>query len=321
MKLVVAVDNEWGIGNKGDLLARIRADLINFKTLTDGHTVILGSNTLATFPGGKPLKNRVNIVLHPSPDYKPEGATVAHSVPEAVELANQSDPDGAFVIGGASIYRQILPYCDTAYVTKFKQSYEKDVWFENLDRSPEWALESESAPLKSDPENDTDPDLEFTYCVYKRVLPPVFVRKAADADAADIHRLLKVIAGVHRELRPDLFANVESKYSVPELHKMIADNGEKRIFVAESEGKVCGYIICWQEQDRVKTLYVDDLCVDPSYRRRGVAKKLMDAASKYGRETGCVFMLLNAWDGNKNAEEFYRSYGMTERSKYLEKKL
>ena len=82
MKLVVAVDQEWGIGNKGDLLARVRADLLHFKELTLGKTVILGSNTLATFPGGKPLKNRKNLVLNPSADYHVEGATVVHSLDE-----------------------------------------------------------------------------------------------------------------------------------------------------------------------------------------------------------------------------------------------
>lgn len=73
MKLVVAVDSEWGIGYRGDLLARVRADLRRFRSLTEGKVVILGSNTLATFPGGRVLKNRVNLVLHPDADYRPEG--------------------------------------------------------------------------------------------------------------------------------------------------------------------------------------------------------------------------------------------------------
>ena len=77
MKMIVAVDREWGIGNKGDLLARIRADLMNFRNETAGKTVVLGSNTLATFPGGRVLKNRTNLVLHPDPAYAPEGAIVA----------------------------------------------------------------------------------------------------------------------------------------------------------------------------------------------------------------------------------------------------
>ena len=168
MKLIVAVDNEWGIGNKGDLLARIRADLRNFRRVTGSGTVILGSNTLATFPGGRVLPGRVNIVLHPDPEYRPEGAVVAHSLEEAVALAKQYGGDDVFVIGGASVYRQMLPFCDTAYITKFKKSYEKDVYFEDLDASPEWELAEESEEFASDPETDTDPDLKYTFCIYKR---------------------------------------------------------------------------------------------------------------------------------------------------------
>ena len=108
MKLIVAVDKEWGIGYKGDLLARIRADLLNFRDLTAGKVVILGSNTLATFPGGKALKNRTNIVLHPSQDYKVENTTVVHSIEELLEEVKKYNTDDVFVIGGASVYRQML---------------------------------------------------------------------------------------------------------------------------------------------------------------------------------------------------------------------
>ena len=168
MRLIVAVDNEWGIGNKGDLLARVRADLRNFRRVTADCAVILGSNTLATFPGGKVLPKRVNIVLHPDPAYHPEGATVAHSLEEAVEISRRFPSDKVFVIGGASVYRQMLPYCDVAYITKFKKSFEKDVYFEDLDASDEWELESESEEFVSDPETDTEPDLKYTFCIYKR---------------------------------------------------------------------------------------------------------------------------------------------------------
>lgn len=123
MNLIVAVDKEWGIGYKGDLLVRSKEDLKNFAALTTGKVVILGSNTLATFPGGRVLKNRVNIVLHPSEDYAPEGAIVAHSIEEAVSISNQYPSEDVFVIGGASVYKQMLPYCNKAYVTKFDKSY------------------------------------------------------------------------------------------------------------------------------------------------------------------------------------------------------
>lgn len=168
MKLIVAVDKEWGIGNKGDLLARIRADLLNFRDLTTGKTVILGSNTLATFPGGKALKNRTNIVLHPSEEYHPENTTVAHSIDELLEIVKAYDTNDVFVIGGASVYRQMLPYCDTAYVTKFDKSFEKDVYFPSLDEDSEWELVCTGEKQISDPEKDSEADLEFYFTEYKR---------------------------------------------------------------------------------------------------------------------------------------------------------
>ena len=169
MKMIVAVDKEWGIGNKGDLLARIREDLFFFRDKTKGKTVVLGSNTLATFPGGKVLKNRTNIVLHPSPEYAPEGAIVAHSLDELFEILKAYDTDDVFIIGGASVYRQMLPYCDTAYVTKFDKSYEKDVYIPDLDASDEWTLTEVSEPKISNPETDTEGDLVFRFCTYKRI--------------------------------------------------------------------------------------------------------------------------------------------------------
>jgi len=168
MKLIVAVDKEWGIGNKGDLLARIRADLLNFRDLTTGKTVILGSNTLATFPGGKALKNRTNIVLHPSEEYHPENTTVAHSIDELLEIVKAYDTNDVFVIGGASVYRQMLPYCDTAYVTKFDKSFEKDVYFPSLDENSDWELVWTGEKQVSDPEKDSEADLEFYFTEYKR---------------------------------------------------------------------------------------------------------------------------------------------------------
>ncbi|MBQ6701970.1 MAG: dihydrofolate reductase [Clostridia bacterium] len=168
MKLIVAVDKEWGIGNKGDLLARIRADLMNFKSLTSGKVVVLGSNTLATFPGGKALKNRINIVLHPSEEYHPDNTTVVHSIDQLLEEVKKYDTDDIIIIGGASVYRQMLPYCDTAYVTKFDKSFEKDVYFPNLDEDENWELAEIGDKQVSDPETDTEGGLEFYFTKYVR---------------------------------------------------------------------------------------------------------------------------------------------------------
>lgn len=174
MNLVVAVDEHWGIGNKGDLLARIRGDLKNFATLTTGKTVILGANTLATFPGGRVLKNRTNIVMNWDPAYAPEGAIVAHSMDELFEILKAFDTDDVFVIGGASIYRQLLPFCKNAYITKIHGDFEKDAYFRNLDEDPDWICESESELFCSLPEDQlgkltdgTVPDqVSYTFTVY-----------------------------------------------------------------------------------------------------------------------------------------------------------
>ncbi len=169
MKLVVAVDNEWGIGNKGELLARVRADLRYFQSLTKGNVVILGSKTLSTFPGGRVLKDRTNIVLSRNPDYSPEGAIMVRSLDELFEKVKEFDSDSIYVIGGGQIYSQLLPYCDTAYVTKFEKSFEKDAFFDDLDALPEWELVTVGEPQKTDPETDTEADMTFRFCTYKRV--------------------------------------------------------------------------------------------------------------------------------------------------------
>ena len=166
MELIVAVDREWGIGCKGDLLARVRGDLRHFRELTDGKTVIYGSNTLLTFPGGKPLKNRKNIVLHPDPAFAVEGALVVHSIPELLACTEAHKDEKYVVIGGASVYRQLLPYCSFAYVTKFDRSFEKDVYFEDLDKNPDWSLLMCKAPLVSHGDTDTVDGMPYRYTVY-----------------------------------------------------------------------------------------------------------------------------------------------------------
>ena len=169
MKLVVAVDKEWGIGNKGELLARVRADLRYFQSLTKGNVVVLGSKTLATFPGGRVLKDRTNIVLSRNPNYAPEGAVMVRSVEALLNLLKEYNTDTVFVIGGAQIYNQLLPYCDTAYVTKFDKSFEKDAFFENLDASPDWHLDYVGEEQFTNPETDTVSDMSFRFCTYKRI--------------------------------------------------------------------------------------------------------------------------------------------------------
>ena len=140
MNLIVAADRNWGIGNKGDLLVRIPADMKMFRQETVGKVVVLGRKTMDTFPGGRPLKDRVNIVLTQNPSYQNGDAKVVHSVEELLKTLKAYDGSEVYVIGGSSVYEQLLPYCDTAHITWIDYEYEADCWFPDLDRAPGWTV-------------------------------------------------------------------------------------------------------------------------------------------------------------------------------------
>ncbi len=163
MELVVAVDRGWGIGNKGELLCRVSDDLKNFRAVTTGKTVILGSKTLSTFPGGRPLKNRRNIIMSRRPDYVVEGAEVAHSPKELLSMLGEDE--NAVVIGGESIYRLLLPYCDTAIVSKFDIELSADAFFPNLDNDPEWTVSDISEEFVA-AETDSHPGMKWKILKY-----------------------------------------------------------------------------------------------------------------------------------------------------------
>ena len=137
MELIVAVYDDWGIGKDGTQPIALSADRKFFRQTTKGAMVIVGRKTLADFPGGKPLPGRVNVVLSRG---KPEieGVTLCHSPEEAAALA--SEAPRAMVIGGGSIYRQMLPYCDTAIITKVHCTTDCDTYFPNLDEDPAWKI-------------------------------------------------------------------------------------------------------------------------------------------------------------------------------------
>lgn len=158
MELIVAVDRNWAIGKDGDQLVYIPEDLKRFKALTMGHPVILGRKTLATFPGGRPLKGRANLILSRDPDFQPEGAQV---FPDADSLLAAA-PEDAFVIGGASVYNLLVDFCDTAHVTKIDGELPADTWFPNLDEREDWAVAAEEGPYPFE-------NLTYRYVTYKRV--------------------------------------------------------------------------------------------------------------------------------------------------------
>ncbi|MDD6490647.1 MAG: dihydrofolate reductase, partial [Firmicutes bacterium] len=144
MNLIVAVDENWAIGNKNELLIRIPADHKNFRQETTGKVVVLGRKTLETFPQGLPLKNRTNIIMSTNPSYQVKDAVVVHSVEELLEELKQYDTQDVYIVGGESIYRQMLPYCDVAHVTKIDHVYEADAFFPNLDEDPDWQITADS---------------------------------------------------------------------------------------------------------------------------------------------------------------------------------
>ena len=114
------------------------------------------------------LKDRVNVLLSRRKDYAPEGAIVVDSIDSLLQEIKNYESDSVFVIGGATVYEQLLPYCDTAYITKFEKEFESDAFFPNLDKSEEWELTEYGEEQTTNPETDTEPEMTFRFCTYKR---------------------------------------------------------------------------------------------------------------------------------------------------------
>ncbi|MBR3806813.1 MAG: dihydrofolate reductase [Lachnospiraceae bacterium] len=144
MNCIVAVDENWAIGYKNELLVRIPADQKFFRQETTGKVVVLGRKTLETFPQQRPLPNRTNIIVSTKKDYQVKDAIVVHSIEELLEELKKYDTDDVYIIGGDSIYKQMLPYCDTAHVTKIDHAYAADTYFPNLDEMEEWEITADS---------------------------------------------------------------------------------------------------------------------------------------------------------------------------------
>ena len=162
MNLIVAVDNNWAIGNKNKLLVSIPNDMKHFREETTGKVVVLGRKTLETFPQGQPLKNRTNIILSRNAKPAVKGAVTVHSGEELLEDLKKYDDEDVYVIGGDSVYKQLLPYCNVAHVTKIDHEYEADTYFPNLDRDPEWEITADS-------DEQTYFDLPYQFLKYERI--------------------------------------------------------------------------------------------------------------------------------------------------------
>lgn len=161
MRLIVAVDKNWGIGKNNDLLVSIPSDKKFFRQETTGKVVVMGRKTLESFPGGLPLKNRTNVVLTRNAGYRAKDTVIVHDIPELLEELKKYPSDAVYVVGGGTVYEELLPYCDEAYVTKIDFAYEADTYFPNLDQMPEWEMVEES-------EEQTYFDLDFTFTRYER---------------------------------------------------------------------------------------------------------------------------------------------------------
>lgn len=161
MKAILSADRNWGIGNGNKLLVSIPSDMKFFRQTTTGKVVVMGRKTLESFPNGQPLKNRTNIVLTENTDYRVKDAVIVHSKEELLKTLEQYDTEDIYIIGGESIYRMMLPYCDTVLVTKIDRAFQADTFFPDLDKMEEWEMTEEG-------EEQTCFDLEFRFTKYER---------------------------------------------------------------------------------------------------------------------------------------------------------
>ena len=161
LRAILCADQNWGIGYQNSLLIQIPSDMRFFREKTLGNIVVMGRKTLESLPGGRPLPDRDNIILSRDPALRVRGAAVVHEIEELLSLLSDVDPDRVYVMGGAEVYRQLLPYCDTVYVTKVNYAYRADAFFPDLDQDENWILTEES-------EEQTCFDIDFTFRTYQK---------------------------------------------------------------------------------------------------------------------------------------------------------
>ena len=166
LKAIVAVCDDWGIGRDGGMVVANRADMRHFVSCTTGHPVIMGRKTLESFPGGRPLKNRRNIVLTRDPAFHVDGAECVHSLDEA--LAAVKDEDVAWVIGGGTVYERFLPFCKEAEVTRNHVVHDADTYFPDLDADAAWTVCARSVTRVVE-EGEGDVGVPYEFVTYRKV--------------------------------------------------------------------------------------------------------------------------------------------------------
>ena len=158
---ILNCDKNWGIGKKNGLLFSLKEDMKFFRETTLNHVVAMGENTLLSFPNGKPLKNRTHIVLSADPTHNYEGVINVHSFIDFLrEIKKRNEKEDGYIIGGASIYNQTLPYVDLVYLTKVDADGKAEVFFTNLDALPHFQIIKESEVIQ-------DGDYKIKFLTYK----------------------------------------------------------------------------------------------------------------------------------------------------------
>ncbi len=161
MKMIVCVSENFGIGLNNELLFSLPPDMKFFRETTMGKVVIMGRGTLDSFPGGKPLKNRTNIVLTRDGNFSREGALVFNSKEEVLEFVKRFDTDDVYVIGGGQIYEMFKDNCSQAFITKVRKTVPCDTFFFDIDADKDWYLENESELMEYE-------GISFSFCTYRR---------------------------------------------------------------------------------------------------------------------------------------------------------
>lgn len=162
MNIIAAADRNWAIGKDGGLLYHLPQDMRFFRETTQNSVVVMGRKTLESFPGGRPLKNRVNIVLTRNKEYEKDGVIICHDADKLPEILKNYPEKEVFVIGGEEIYRLLLPMCNKAYITKIDKEADADSFFPNLDKEAAWHKTKIS-------ETFSDNGICFNFVVYERV--------------------------------------------------------------------------------------------------------------------------------------------------------
>lgn len=162
MNLIVTVDENWAIGKGEKQLVQIPAVQRHLQRLTTGNVIVMGRKTLQAMPQGQPLYGRDNIILSANRSFSVKGAKTVHDLEKLQEELAKAGEREIFVCGGNSVYKKLLPYCDTAYVTMVEKSYAADIYFENLEKSSEWELAEES-------EEQTYFDITYYFRKYRRI--------------------------------------------------------------------------------------------------------------------------------------------------------